>query len=682
MSMMLFVVPAPKRAGEFVEGVPPSLGMASGIGKQAMVRRSAWRHIGRPGLVAVVASVLVGAGLPVVVSASQATASTTCSRQELGARQGPAAFCEDEASLLQTRHVAPVLNLTSLSQEADDQQGFRPSPFAPRLSFVEASQYGASCGQSEVPECQNSDDESLSMAKAKELCLRPSRHCSAILCKRGEGVGDECSVCRGPFKLPCREQWAVYELERLWPDGSVGVVAPGVGTGPWTIKDGVWHNWPETAACTPANIHYPSSEKALQQILLQAGTQKRKVKVWGGGLSLSGVAACDDGVTEMVSIFQLNRTLKVRNSSEHDLSITVQGGMRMKELLHAMDEAGLAFGDFPVVHAQSVAGFMSTCSHGSEASTTNIAGFVLGVRLMLANGTTLAIDKQSPDLLNAAACSIGALGIITEVTLRCIPTFSWGPRVGEWTDGVEDNVSDTVRAFEDWEPERTMRLWTWSVGTPGHRRRGGMERVNHARCSDPSGEGCQLWWRAIDRAANGLVYAHKVREMEFAVDVSRVPGIFETFSKYVESHRELIDGNHSQWHLLARFAKGDDAWMSPAYGRDSTYVTWYMECIDPSRTRHDCGMTDSAWCADGKSVPCDTPALTKQYDTFGRKWEQIVYSVGGGRPHWGKENHANSTYLETVYPKFAAFVDLTKELDPHGMFMNQYLRQRLYDPTE
>jgi len=267
------------------------------------------------------------------------------------------------------------------------------------------------------------------------------------------------------------------------------------------------------------------------------------------------------------------------------------------------------------------------------------------------------------------------LGVIVEVTLDCVPSFTARRTSEEWAEDVVEGVRD----FPMWRPERKIKQWYWYAGSPGHRRRGGMRRASTEVCTDVQAD-CKPWWQAFGKVHNGLLYSWKVNEMEMSVDVSLAPDVIAAFRTFVQQHVESLDPTRIGWHILGRYVARDDAWLSPSYGRDSVFITFYTICKDTSkpRTKYCEGkLASEGFCRYGEVVPCNSPFLTKQMEVFGREWERVAYSVGKARPHWGKLNHANATYLATVYPKHQEFVRIARELDPHGMFLNDYLIQRL-----
>jgi hypothetical protein len=295
---------------------------------------------------------------------------------------------------------------------------------------------------------------------------------------------------------------------------------------------------------------------------------------------------------------------------------------------------------------------------------------------MLANGTVLAINEGTPDYLHAVACSVNALGIITEATLKAVRTFYAEDLPHEWSSNHSSAINSTIMHFPHWSSHTPIKSWKWFGGTPGHRRRGGIMKRRTQRCSKPSSS-CLVWYRSFQRTDNTLIYSFQTSEREMGIASDRVHNVVEQFMKYVSWNIDGLNPDQVQWFVLGRYSAPEAAWLSPAYQQETCWLTFYIRCIDPTkdRTTYCRRRRAPGYCERGEVISCSEPQLQQQFQRFGDRFEQLAYEVGDARPHWGKDHSAGSAHLARVYPKHADFVRLMKELDPKGLFLNSYLRR-------
>ncbi|HEY2217201.1 MAG TPA: D-arabinono-1,4-lactone oxidase, partial [Solirubrobacteraceae bacterium] len=180
-----------------------------------------------------------------------------------------------------------------------------------------------------------------------------------------------------------------------------------------------WRNWTGDQSCTPAARERPRSIEQLQVALAGAGERGLRVRAVGSGHSFSDIA-CTDGV--QLSLDGLADVLDVDSTSG---LVRVQGGITIDALNRRLDEHGLAMENLGDIDVQSIAGAISTGTHGTGARLANISSQVAELKLVLADGSTLLCSaEREPDVFRAARVGLGAVGVIAEVTLRCVPAFT------------------------------------------------------------------------------------------------------------------------------------------------------------------------------------------------------------------------------------------------------------------
>ena len=180
-----------------------------------------------------------------------------------------------------------------------------------------------------------------------------------------------------------------------------------------------WRNWAGDERCTPARRASPASEAELAETLGRAREAGRRVRVAGAGHSFSDIALTDG---EMIGMERMSRVLDVDRASG---LVRVQAGITIHELSAALAAHGLAMENLGDIDVQSIAGAISTATHGTGARLRNISSQVAELKLLLADGSTLLCSEQAdPEIFRAARVGLGALGVIAEVTLRCVPAFT------------------------------------------------------------------------------------------------------------------------------------------------------------------------------------------------------------------------------------------------------------------
>src|SRR4051812_19308672 len=174
-----------------------------------------------------------------------------------------------------------------------------------------------------------------------------------------------------------------------------------------------WANWAGDQRCAPALLSRPASEEELVASVARGSS----VRAVGSGHSFTDIA-CTDG--HMVSLRRMNRVL----DSDGELA-EVQAGITLHELGPALAERGLAMENLGDVDAQSLAGAIATATHGTGALLRNISAQVAALRLVTADGSGgRCSEEEDPNLFRAARVGIGALGVVSGITLRCVPLYA------------------------------------------------------------------------------------------------------------------------------------------------------------------------------------------------------------------------------------------------------------------
>jgi L-gulono-1,4-lactone dehydrogenase len=421
-------------------------------------------------------------------------------------------------------------------------------------------------------------------------------------------------------------------------------------------------NWARTCSSMPAARAQPASEDEVAE-LVRAASRGARVKVVGAGHSWSDIA-CTDGM--LLSLDRLDRVLEV-HENRHE--VTVEAGIRLRALNAALAECGLALPVLGSIAEQSVAGAISTATHGSAPKLPNLAGLVTRLRMVLADGSVVDLSAdRDPDLFAAARVGLGALGVITRVTLRCIPAFRLEEicepmRFDEALDKVPDLAAREEFVKLWWLPHtESVQVFRYRrTEAPSHFRRAARwvdeAIVNRGMFALLLGAG--RLWPALIPKANRMVRAayfrprRSVASSHQALTLAMPPSHQEIEyalprelgAESLQRTRALVERDRLRVNFIVelRFVAGDDAWMSPDYRRDSAHLGAYM---------------------------ASAPDLPRYFSTF----EAEMLALGG-RPHWGKQFSATAEHLRAAYPEYDRFDALRRKVDPQGMFRNAFLER-------
>jgi L-gulonolactone oxidase len=421
-----------------------------------------------------------------------------------------------------------------------------------------------------------------------------------------------------------------------------------------------WRNWAGDESCRPAAISHPRSVEEIAAAVELAERERWRVRVAGAGHSFSDIA-CTDGLLIVLDRFQ--RVLEVDREAS---LVRVQAGITIAQLSARLAEHGLALENLGDIDVQSIAGAIATATHGTGARLRNIPAQVAALTLVLADGSTLECSRErDAELFRAAQVGLGALGVLAEVTLRCVPAFTLcgidAPAPLEETlDRFErlalDNEHFELFVFPHCEVALT-RTNNRVEAPPRPRGRiaeyaGDVLLTNHAfdlmcrigrRMPSRIPEINRLVTRLagsskrVDRSDRIFASPRLVRftEMEYALPR-------EHTTQAVRAVMELIErrGFAVPFPIEVRTVAPDDALLSTAAGRESGYVAVHMYR----------GM---------------------QWRPYFEAVEEIMDGFDG-RPHWGKRHFQTAATLRPRYPQWDLFQEIRARLDPEARFANAW----------
>ena len=432
----------------------------------------------------------------------------------------------------------------------------------------------------------------------------------------------------------------------------------------------VVRNWARNQSCIPAEVVRPTTTAQVADIVRRAHADGRRVKVIGAGHSFTP-AAMTNGV--LLSLERMRGVLAV-DTGRH--RVTVQAGITLRDLGDELAAVGLAMPNLGDINVQSVAGAINTATHGTGLAWGNIATTIVGMELVDGRGEVVRCDESTdPELLRVARVGVGALGVVTEVTIQCVPAFNLHAHetVEVLDDLLDDLVDGGVPAFAG-SADHAEFFWM-----PGARR---AQVKRNRRTDEPAqppsrlayvrdkyvaenaafGLVCRVGRRfpslaprvaklvagaatereLVDRSDKVFASPRLVRfvEMEYGIPIEALP---EAVRRVRDVTRNL--SYPSLFPIEVRVSAADDIPLSTGYGRTNGWIAVHQY----------------------RGAP---------YEHYFQAVEAIMNDYDG-RPHWGKLHYQTAATLRTRYPEWDRFAEARARLDPDGTFRNEYLDRTL-----
>jgi sugar-1,4-lactone oxidase-like protein len=425
----------------------------------------------------------------------------------------------------------------------------------------------------------------------------------------------------------------------------------------------IFRNWDRSLACHPKRFFQPKTEEEVIEIVRNVSREGGTVRTFGAGHSWSPVAITDG---TLLNLDNLNRIVSVDAEKKQ---VTVQAGIRLKELNALLPKHGLAMANLGSISEQSIAGAISTGTHGTGIRFGSLSTQIVAMNLVTGAGKVLqlSLDRQ-PEMMAAARLSLGALGVITQVTIQCVESFNLSLHAelrpfDEVLDGLDtlNRENERVRLYwlpgtdaiyvmtlnhTDQAPTPQQPILEWFnniflrraflafLFEAGYRLPGLIEKINQFNAK--VGFLKEKRVARSDRLLN-VPDIPRHQESESAVPIERT-------AEAVRLTRKIIKENNYKVSVPVemRFVAADELMLSPAYHHAVCFVgayTYSLVFANPYYKGFDLAM---------KSL--------------------------GGRPHWGKVLSLTTAEANQFYPMFQRFNEIRKELDPAGIFANKFIR--------
>lgn len=422
-------------------------------------------------------------------------------------------------------------------------------------------------------------------------------------------------------------------------------------------------NWAGNIKWSPASVAYPETEGAIQELVAKAVAAGKKIRVIGSGHSFTALCPTHDILISLDKYQGLLFIDKNRNK------VTVKAGTKLHLLGALLFKEGLAMENMGDIDAQSIAGTISTGTHGTGKTFGTISTQVTGLQFINGKGELVKCSTTNqPELFRAAQVSLGALGIITAVTIQCVPAYKLAlqnrrERVKDVLATLDERNANN-RNFEYYWLPYTEYAWTKTTNLAPEDEPDKVNFWNYwteyflenytfkafcefARFFPSQNERVSKITAASINSVKKVYHSHKVyatkrlvkfAEMEYNIPVDAYPDVWKEVMKKVNNHKFNI-----HFPIENRWVKRDDILLSPAFGRDSAYIAFHVY-------------------------------HKKDYRPYFKAIEDI-FKAFGGRPHWGKIHSLTASELINLYPAFSTFLKHQREQDPQQIFINDYLKQ-------
>ena len=413
-------------------------------------------------------------------------------------------------------------------------------------------------------------------------------------------------------------------------------------------------NWAGNLEYSTSKIDYPKSLEEVPQIV----KKHSKLKVLGTRHCFNAIA---DSKYNFISLREMKKIVSLDANAK---TVTVEGGIKYGELCPWLNDKGFALHNLASLPHISVAGAITTATHGSGVRNKNLCGPVEALEIVTADGDVINLSKKDGEKFYAAVVGLGAIGVITKVTLNIQPTFMMRQWVyikmplQQMKEHFDEIVSSgySVSLFTDWQNESINEVWIKSL----------VDDASNAEAK-----------KDFFGAAPATKNVHPIIELpaENCTEQMGVPGTWyerlphfkmgftpssgkELQAEYFVPHEHAVEaiqaiqkmGKEIGPHLFIseiRTIDADDFWMSPCYKQPSVTIhfTWKQE-----------------WNAVSKLLP----AIEKELAPFNAK------------PHWGKLFTMSPSTLASRYQKMNDFKKVVAEFDSKGKFRNEFLEKNIY----
>ena len=424
-------------------------------------------------------------------------------------------------------------------------------------------------------------------------------------------------------------------------------------------RNASWSNWAGNQKVKHVARFVPRTEEDIQQIVRHVATKNKRLKAVGSGHSFTAIALAEEFLIDLSNFDAVIAIDKAKNT------ITVQSGIQLSKINEILHLNGLAMQNLGDIAYQTIAGAISTSTHGTGAKFTGIANQIVALRIVLADSSVVECSADSNlELFNCARVALGALGLISTVTIQAVPSFNltvveepmrvdellanidhhvstndhfeffWVPHTGWALTKRNNHTTDAARPmsrFSHWYAKTFMENYAFgAVCMLGRAKPSLIPKLAKALPASGRNEYCDTSYKVF--ASKRIV---KFYEMEYAIPRDACVEALNRVRRMVTD-----SGFFLNFPVEVRFTAPDEIPLSTASNRESAYIAVHIYK----------GMN---------------------YVPYFKEVESIMNSYQG-RPHWGKLHFQNAHTLASRYPQWDLFQGVRNLVDPNRVFANKY----------
>jgi len=414
-------------------------------------------------------------------------------------------------------------------------------------------------------------------------------------------------------------------------------------------------NWAGNFEFSTDRVYDAASVEQVQDIVKKYS----KLKVIGSRHCFNRIA---DSTDNLISLKEMNKVLAL---DEKARTVTVGSAMKYGQLAPYLDSKGFALHNLASLPHISIAGACATATHGSGIKNKNLSSAVSALEIVTADGELVELSREKDgEKFLASVVNLGALGVVTKVTLDIEPTYKMRQVVylnmplHQLKDHFEEIEESgySVSLFTDWQKDSVNEVWIKSRAEEGKpftlqpeffgakaatKNLHPIAELSAVNCTEQMGVPGP-WYERLPHFRMGFTPSSG-KELQSEYFVPRHNAV-EAILAVQKLHEQISP--HLQISEI-RTIDADDLWMSPCYKQ-------------PSVTIH------FTWKPDWPSVSKVLPVIEKELAPF------------NARPHWGKLFTMSPLRLKSLYEKLPDFQNMIKEYDPKGKFRNEFLDKNIY----
>lgn len=424
-----------------------------------------------------------------------------------------------------------------------------------------------------------------------------------------------------------------------------------------------WSNWARNVSAAPEYYHAPRTVSDIQDIVDSCRVRGASLRVTGAGHSFSAVAQPDN---DMLTLDNLRGLISYDSKA---MEARIWAGTYLYEAAPLLETIGMAFENMGDIQEQTIAGAISTGTHGTGIAFGSLSNQIIGWTWVDGEGNLHNHRRGEDDLSKALSLSLGLLGVLVDVTIKTVPLYSlrvestkrtFQEALSEWTTELQNNRhmewfyfpgTDIVQVKKtniipyvrqsrqskviDVVKDGLIETAAFKVISEACRLNPRLSRkmTDFSAKSVPTGVKEGIYHEVLPSPR--LV---KFTETEYALPLESFDVVIEEIHHFLRAHPFYV-----HFPIECRATAGEDAFLSPTQGHETVFLAFHMYK----------GMDNGPYF----------------------KWIHRLMEKYGGRPHFGKMNDLTAEKLKKLYPKVDHFMEVRDQFDPQNVFMSQYVKK-------